>query len=71
MTEVTTSARKDDHIRINLERDVQSDGVSTGLERLYFEHQALPEMEMAAVDMALTVFGRKLSAPLLISCMTG
>ena len=71
MTEVTTSARKDDHIRINLERDVQSDGVSTGLERLYFEHQALPEMEMAAVDMALTVFGRNLSAPLLISCMTG
>jgi isopentenyl-diphosphate delta-isomerase len=71
MTEVTTSARKDDHIRINLERDVQSDTVSTGLERLYFEHQALPEIDMAAVDTNLTVFGRQLSSPLLISCMTG
>ncbi len=71
MTEVTTSARKDDHIRINLERDVQSDMVSTGLEQLYFEHQALPEIDVAAIDTTLTVFGRELSAPLLISCMTG
>ncbi len=71
MPEVTTSARKDDHIRITLERDVQSDTVSTGLERLYFEHQALSEIDMAAVDTTVTVFGRQLSAPLLISCMTG
>ena len=63
MTEVTTSARKDDHIRINLERDVQSDMVSTGLEQLYFEHQALPEIDVAAIDTTLTVFGRELSAP--------
>ncbi len=71
MTEVTTSDRKDEHIRINLERNVQSDRVSTGLERLYFEHLALPEVDVAAVDTTLTVFGRRLSAPLLISCMTG
>jgi len=37
-----TSARKDDHIRINLEQDVQS-GLSSGLERYQFIHDALPE----------------------------
>ena len=71
MTEVTTTVRKDDHIRINLEHDVQSNGVSNGLEGLYFDHQAAPEFDMTAVDTTLTVFGRPLSVPLLISCMTG
>ena len=41
MPKVTqVSRRKADHIRINLEEDVRS-GVTTGLERLQFEHNAL------------------------------
>jgi isopentenyl diphosphate isomerase/L-lactate dehydrogenase-like FMN-dependent dehydrogenase len=35
------SSRKSDHIRINLEEDVRS-GLTTGLERYTFIHQALP-----------------------------
>jgi isopentenyl-diphosphate delta-isomerase len=71
MTEVTgTTARKADHIRINLEEDVRS-GLTTGLERLHFIHQALPELDLAQVDPSLTLFGKRLSAPLLISSMTG
>jgi isopentenyl-diphosphate delta-isomerase len=71
MTEVTgTAARKADHIRINLEEDVRS-GLTTGLERYSFVHQALPELDLSAVDASVTWFGKRLAAPLLISSMTG
>ena len=71
MPKVTpTGSRKNDHIRINLEKDVQS-GLSTGLERFHFIHQALPEINLANVDLTLELFGRKLQAPILISSMTG
>lgn len=71
MRKVTPSAsRKADHIRINLEKNVQS-GVSNGLERYHFTHQALPEINLADVDTQTSFFGRRLSAPLLISSMTG
>ncbi len=64
------ASRKADHIRINLEKNVQS-GVSNGLEKYRFPHQALPEINLADVVTQTTVFGRKLNAPLLISSMTG
>ena len=67
---VSTSARKADHIRINLEEDVRS-GLTTGLERYRFIHQALPELDLAAVDTRVQWFGKTLAAPLLISSMTG
>ena len=71
MPEVTdTSARKADHIRINLEEDVRS-GLTTGLERYHFIHQALPELDLAAVDTTVRWFGKTLRAPILISSMTG
>ena len=71
MAEVTgTTARKADHIRINLEEDVRS-GLTTGLERYRFVHQALPELDLAAVDASVGLFGRSLRLPLLISSMTG
>ncbi len=71
MQKVTpVSKRKADHIRINLEEDVRS-GLSTGLERYRFVHRALPELDLAEVDLRLTLFGRQLQAPLLISSMTG
>lgn len=69
MTKVTET-RKADHIRINLEEDVRS-GLTTGLERYRFIHQALPELNLAEVDTRVTLFGKTLSAPLLISSMTG
>jgi isopentenyl-diphosphate delta-isomerase len=71
MSKVTpTSDRKAAHIKINLEEDVQS-GLSTGLERLHFIHQALPEMDLADVDTTTIFFEKTLSAPILISAMTG
>ncbi|MBP7692168.1 MAG: type 2 isopentenyl-diphosphate Delta-isomerase [Anaerolineales bacterium] len=65
-----TATRKAEHIRINLEEDVRS-ALSTGLERYHFVHQALPELDLAAVDLKTTWWGKRLNAPLLISSMTG
>ncbi len=62
--------RKADHIKINLEEDVRSLR-STGLEEYHFEHEALPELDLADVDTSLTLFGKRLALPLLISSMTG
>ncbi len=62
--------RKADHIKINLEQDVRS-ALTTGLERYHFVHEALPELDLAAVDTSLSLFGKKLAAPILISSMTG
>jgi isopentenyl-diphosphate delta-isomerase len=71
MTKVTpTSSRKSDHIRINLEEDVRS-GLTTGLERYRFIHQALPELDLDRVDLSVQFFGKSLAVPLLISSMTG
>jgi isopentenyl-diphosphate delta-isomerase len=66
----STSSRKADHIRINLEEDVASQ-LTTGLERYRFVHQALPEINLEDVDLSQELFGRKLRAPLLVSSMTG
>lgn len=64
------TTRKDDHIRINLEKDVRS-ALTTGLEKYHFVHEALPELDLERVDTSLELFGRKLAAPILVSSMTG
>ncbi|MFN8380225.1 MAG: type 2 isopentenyl-diphosphate Delta-isomerase [Anaerolineae bacterium] len=75
MTEVTPQPsiedRKVDHIRINLEKDVQFPRLTTGLERYRFLHQALPELNLSDVDTRVHLFGKTLQSPLLISSMTG
>ena len=75
MEEVTlipsTEKRKADHIRINLEENVQFPRLSTQLERYYFMHEALPEMNLKEIDTELTIFGKPLTVPILISSMTG
>lgn len=66
-----TASRKADHIRINVEEDVASKGVSSGFERYRFQHVALPELRLDDVDTSSSLFGYRLKAPILISCMTG
>ena len=62
--------RKSDHIKINLEEDVRS-GLNSGLENYHFIHEALPELDLGQVDTSLSLFGKNLTAPILISSMTG
>jgi isopentenyl-diphosphate Delta-isomerase len=63
--------RKLDHLRINLNEDVQFRETTNGLERYRFVHQALPELSLEEINLSTTLFGKKLRSPLLISSMTG
>jgi len=67
----TTESRKVDHIKINLEQDVRFPNVTTGLENFKFMHQAIPELDLNEIDTRIELFGKTLSAPILISSMTG
>ena len=67
----TTESRKLDHIRINLEQDVQFPRLTTGLERFHFLHQALPELSLNDINTKVDIFGKQLHSPILISSMTG
>lgn len=67
----TTSTRKDDHIRINLEENVQFPSLTTGLEKYAFIHRAVPEVDLSQVDTRLSLFGKQVASPILISSMTG
>ncbi len=63
--------RKSDHIRINLQEDVNFKHVSTGFERYHFVHCALPGCNLEDVDTSATLLDKRLAAPLIISSMTG
>lgn len=63
--------RKSNHIRINLQEDVDFKRVSTGFERYRFVHCALPDLSLDEVDTSTTLLGKCLAAPFLISSMTG
>jgi isopentenyl-diphosphate delta-isomerase len=65
-----TGQRKNDHIRINLNEDVEH-RLTTGLEQYRFVHRALPELNLADVTLDVTFLEQRLQAPLLISSMTG
>jgi isopentenyl-diphosphate delta-isomerase len=68
---VTIQQRKADHIRINLEEDVQFPTLTTGLEHYRFVHQALPEIDLADVNTHVYIFNKRVAAPILVSSMTG
>ena len=71
MNKSDLSRRKDDHLDIVLGRQGGAHGVANGFDAIRFEHCALPELDMAAVDLRSNLLGIQLHAPLLISSMTG
>ena len=66
-----TEGRKREHIETVLKENVGAKGVTTGFERFFFDHVALPERHLDAVDLSTELFGRTLRAPFLISSMPG
>lgn len=66
-----TEGRKLDHIKIVLGEDVAAKGVVTGFAAYRLPHSALPELDLAEIDTRTTFLGKQISAPLLISSMTG
>jgi isopentenyl-diphosphate delta-isomerase len=61
--------RKAEHIRLALEPRMQLG--TSAFDEYRFGHEALPEIDMAEIDTSVEFLGRRLAAPLLISCMTG
>ncbi len=61
--------RKLEHIRLAGEQRMQLG--SRFFDAYAFEHQALPELDMAGIDLGTSFLGKRLAAPLLVSCMTG
>ena len=70
MTEDLIKSRKDDHININLEQNVNS-SLRNGFEKYQFIHNALPELDLEKIDLTQELFYKKVSVPILISSMTG
>jgi len=69
--QAVTAKRKGEHIRICLQEEVNSVGIETGLERIRFRHNALPELSFHHIKLDTEWLGRALKAPLLVSSMTG
>lgn len=65
-----TNNRKVEHIRV-INRDAEVDRRKFYFDDIRLRHRALPELNLEEVDTSTTFLGRKLSFPLLISCMTG
>lgn len=71
MSSHLTESRKDEHLRISLERDVSFDLLTNGLEHIQMVHHALPEIDLDDVDTSTTFLGHNLAFPVLIAPMTG
>lgn len=66
----SSSRDKEEHIRICLERNVES-FQTTGFENYYLVNNPLPEVDFDEVDTSCSFLGKPISAPIIISPMTG
>ena len=66
-----TQLRKMEHLELCLDARSVTSPSGTGLGRYAFIHNALPEIDIAEIDLSTTFLGKTLKAPLLISSMTG
>lgn len=64
------SNRKDDHIHINRDKDVNS-YLSAGFDQIYLKHDPLPELNFLEIDNSRIFLNKKIHAPIIISSMTG
>ncbi|MGV2806396.1 type 2 isopentenyl-diphosphate Delta-isomerase, partial [Clostridium perfringens] len=71
MPEVPTGERKIEHVRLCLNEEVGSVGVTTGFERYRFRHSALPEIDFDDIKLDTTFLNFSVRTPFLISSMTG
>jgi len=62
--------RKLDHIRICLEKNVEPP-TTTWFEEVTLIHKALPEVDLDEINTSVEFLGKKLSAPIIVSSMTG
>ncbi|MCI0503467.1 type 2 isopentenyl-diphosphate Delta-isomerase [Candidatus Micrarchaeota archaeon] len=70
MDKSKTESRKKDHVELVVSKGAQY-ARTTGLERMDFIHNALPEVSMDSVDLSVEFLGKTLRYPILITGMTG
>lgn len=63
--------RKAEHIEITLNEKVTGNTISTGLERVHFIHNALPEINFNDISIKSEFLGQSRPTPFVISSMTG
>ena len=61
--------RKAEHIRLAL--DASNQAGRSFFDDYAFEHKALPEIALDDIDLSVEFLGKRIEAPLLVSCMTG
>lgn len=66
-----TSQRKKEHIELCLTDQVAFKAKSSGFENYDFKHFAITELKISEIELASGFFGKNVSYPFLISCMTG
>jgi isopentenyl-diphosphate delta-isomerase len=66
-----TSERKLSHIEICRDQDVNYRTKPTHLAEVELVHVAAPELDLCDIDLSVNIFGKTLSAPIIISAMTG
>src|SRR5579864_4906935 len=62
--------RKADHLRLTAEEDVEASR-GAGWDDIHLVHEALPEVDQCAINLATRFLGKELRAPLVIAGMTG
>ena len=70
MMRVSDKRRKQDHLEVCLNRDVEA-RAKNWFGDIYLLHRALPEMDFDEAETSITLFGHDLSAPIIIEAMTG
>lgn len=65
------SNRKQDHIDICLNKDVEGKQITNGFERYRLIHEALPEMDFDSIQTNATFLNKPLKVPFIVSSMTG
>src|SRR5262247_3751486 len=63
--------RKDEHLDLAARADVGFHETTTLFECVRFVHDAIPELDFAELDTSVTLLGKTLRAPLVVTGMTG
>jgi isopentenyl-diphosphate delta-isomerase len=66
-----TSSRKDEHLKICIEKDVKYENVASGFENYIIRPNILTKISPDEVDLSTTLLGKSMDSPLLIAGMTG
>ena len=66
-----TVSRKQQHVELTLSRNVGFRGKGNGLDQWEFTHNALPELDLAHIDLSTEFLGKRVALPFMISSMTG